>query len=201
MKKIYQSRARNAGRRADESENRLNTSFRRRLPRSNIKFGEKAEFYDSAYDCPLSVYIDMTVDDKLESLIISGDPTREQLEEAKLKIVSEFHEISGGNEATVNAEFVRSYYEQLNTLLLFEASMLLIGEKRYDEVVKFLNRHGVKCSVPRNEAERDALFKSVEMKYKNRSAKFKEATTRYNSLYKKGEKPTRKYYIQKTRMR
>ena len=179
-KEISQSHARIVGRKEDVLGDRLNT----------LSF----DIIDSAYNCPLSTYIDMIVDDKLEGLVISGSPSREQLEEAKMKIISEFTEISGGNEAIVNAEFVKTYYEQSNTLLLLDASMLLINQKRYDEAIKFLNRHGVKCAIPQNDAEHDALVKAIEMKYKNKAAKFKEATTKYKSLYKKGEKPTRKYY-------
>jgi len=154
----------------------------------------KAILYDSAYNTPLSVYIDVVCDNKLESLIIAGLPTVEELEEAKLKICSEYAEIAGGGENKAFTEVASSYYSRLCGVIGLEMAMKLLLAGRYDAAIDFLNRGGIRCVKPETRDEFDKLLFTVEMKYKNRLAKLKEAGSRYKSLSKTGEKPTRKYY-------
>ena len=123
MTGIFQSRARIAGLKVGVSGRRLNILLYRYKypgrknrpiqPKRKLNFPETSdrpappappppkrefEIIDSVYACPLSVYIDVTVDDRMDGLIISGRPTHDELEEAKMKLVSEFTELSGGGE-------------------------------------------------------------------------------------------------------
>jgi hypothetical protein len=152
--------------------------------------------YDSCYTCPLSVYIDITVDDQLDRLIISGSPSREELEETKLKLISEFSEIAGGGEMKAYANVVSDYHKQQNLINGLELSLSLILAGRFEKAIEYLNeRGGVKCSIPKGENEFNALVDKVSMKLKNRIAKFKETNNRYKALSSgKGGKPTRRYY-------
>jgi hypothetical protein len=150
--------------------------------------------YDSCYTCPLSVYIDVTVDDRLERLIIGGNPSREMLEETKMKLTAEFAELSGNEEAKIFNDVLDSYYKQRGLILGLETSLKLVTSGHFEAAITYLNSNGVKCSVPENEGEISALIARIQSKLKNRLAKFKEISSQYESLSKKGNKPTRRYY-------
>ena len=157
--------------------------------------GVSYKMYETIYDCPLSVYIDITVDNKLNSLVISGKPTTEKLEETKMKLVYDFTEASGGIDMKGYTSIVGQYHQQLNIITGFDFSIELIKVGRYEKALQFLNANGLNCSIPETADAVDILLKSVEMKYKNRLAKFKEISTKYGELTaKKTEKPTRQYY-------
>jgi len=191
MKGIFQLLARSAGKKADGSVDLSSTSLSDRYahpPRPKIRL------YNSVYTTPLSVYIDITADDKLENLIITGSPTRQQLEEAKMKIVSEFQEISSCGETKAYLDAAGSYYSKLNVITGFEVAIRLLRAGRYEKAIDYLNRNGVKCSAPNNDEEILALIAAIELKLKNRLAKFQEASSKFKALSKKGEKPTRAYY-------
>lgn len=176
----YPSPAKTAGSRAGESERPLNTSL--------------YEVYDSCYTCPLPVYIDATVDDKLERLIISGHPPREYLEAIKMKLVYEFSELSASGESQALADAASSYYKQLCMITGLETALKLVFSGRFEKAIPYLNGSGVKCSLPGNGDELTALIGKIDMKLKNRLAKLKEISSRYEALSAKGEKPTRRNY-------
>jgi hypothetical protein len=136
------------------------------------------------------------VDNKLERLVISGSPSAEELEEAVMRLTSEFSELSGGGDGKAFAGVANRYYALRNVIAGFEVSMRLLMGGRFEKAVEFLNASGgVKCSVPGSEVEFGDLVKRVQLKYKNRLAKFREAEGRYRALsLKKGEKPDRRYY-------
>jgi hypothetical protein len=144
--------------------------------------------------CPLSVYIDVTVDDKLERLVIGGSPSRAELEEARRRLIAEFSELSGNGDARVFGEVLEAYCRQRVLIVGLEASLRLIGFGRFDAATEYLNKNGVKCSVPGSDEDAGVLAERVRVKLKNRMAKFKEISGRYESLSGKGEKPTRRYY-------
>ncbi|MDR0680858.1 MAG: hypothetical protein LBG15_03245 [Dysgonamonadaceae bacterium] len=155
---------------------------------------EELKLYDSAYNCPLSVYIDVVCDDNLEKLIISGNPSREMLEAAKGKLTQEFSELSGDTETEIFFEEARNYFQKRNTVLGIELSSRLIAAGKYKEAVDYLSRNGIDSPVPDNDQQAGQLIKRLNIKIKNLSVKLLEAKKRYESLQGKGEKPTRRYY-------
>jgi hypothetical protein len=178
MKGCCQLHAKNVGSKEDGSER----------PSSTL-------LYDSIYECPLSVYIDVTVDDKLNRLVIAGNPSIEELEEAKLKLITDFNEVASGGEMRAYIEAARNYYRLRSLITGLELSLRLIVSGRFDAAVDYLNKNDVPCSVPESEDDLKALIRKVQMKMKNRMAKLKEAESRYRALSSKGgDKPTRRYY-------
>ena len=155
-----------------------------------------AVLIESAYNCQLSTYIDMIVDDKLDGIIISGNPLREQLEEAKMKIISEFHEISGGGETKVYVDTASSYYAKLSVIAGFDIAIRLMQAGMYAKAIEFLNKYGVKCSAPTTDEELKLLINMIDLKLKNRLAKLQEASSKFKALSskKKCDKPTRAYF-------
>jgi hypothetical protein len=150
--------------------------------------------YDSCYRCPLSVYIDVTVDDKLERLVIAGSPSRAELEEARLKLITEFSELSGNRETQVFNEILNSYYKQRVLIVGLEASLRLIACGRFDAATEYLNKNGVRCSVPGSDEDVNALVEKVQVKLKVYNSNLIKINGQCRPLMKKGEKPTRKYY-------
>jgi hypothetical protein len=150
--------------------------------------------YDTCDKCPLPVYIDVTCDDRLERLIISGNPTQEMLEETRSKLTQEFAGLTGNTEMKIFAEEARNYFRKRNTISGIELSIRLIASGQYTEAVNFLNKNGVECFVPENDEQAKQLIEKLNLKLKNHLAKFKQVKARFEALQKKSEKPTRKYY-------
>lgn len=173
---------------------------------SNVKNvglkGERSEYlsntllYDDINICPLSIYIDVTCDDsKLNKLIIQGNPTQGELEEARLKLVAEFSEVSNNGESQAYSDVVSRFYYLRSLIAGLELSLKLVIAGRFDKATEYLNQNGLKCSVPETEEEFQKLVKAIQLKLKNRAAKYKEARSQFNALSSgKGEKPTRRYY-------
>jgi hypothetical protein len=150
--------------------------------------------YDACDITPLSVYIDLVCDNRLERLIISGNPSQELLEETKMKLTAEFSELSGGGEMQMFIETTRQFFYQRNLIAGMQIAMQLIAAGNYDESIAYLNKSGITCTAPQNDEQTNALLKQLSLKLKNLSSKFKQIKKRYESLQKRGEKPTRKYY-------
>ena len=175
----YQSNAKNVGSKEIKSEHLSNTLL-----------------YDDVNTCPLSIYIDVTCDDnKLKKLIIKGNPTQAELEEARFKLVTDFSELSNNGESQAMSEVMSNFYYQRNLIVGYELALKLVVAGKFDKAVEYLNQNGLKCSVPQTEEEFQKLIRAIQMKLKNRIAKYKESRSQYNALSSgKGEKPTRRYY-------
>jgi len=150
--------------------------------------------YDSCFVCPLSVYIDVVCDDNLNALVIEGNPTNELLEDTKLKLMSEFSEMSNQAEMKMQIDRMRNLYLYEIQIRGFELALALISRKMYPEAIEFLNQNGLKCKAPETEEEFEKLTKAIQIKIMNRISKYKEAKAACDLYQKKGEKPTRKYF-------
>jgi hypothetical protein len=118
-----------------------------------------------------------------------------QLEEAKLKLMSEFSEASNNELARMFADTSINFFLKKNRVMGLELALRLILATRYEYSIDYLNRIGIACTVPGSDEDFKKLVKKIQMAIKNGLAKLKEAGTRYNSLSAgKAERPTRKYY-------
>ena len=150
--------------------------------------------YDACEKCPLAVYIDITCDERLERLIISGDPSRELLEETREKLVQEFSELTGGSEMKTFIEATRRFFYLRNRITGMQIAIRLIAAGRYDEAVSYLNQSGIECAAPGNGEQARDLTAKLELKLKNLLGELRRAKKHYESLRGKGAKPTRQYY-------
>lgn len=177
----------------ESSTSRVRSVIREAPPRP--EHPSSTLLYDSVHTCPLSAYIDAVCDDRLESLIIEGKPSREELEEARFKLVTGFSEMSNQGEASAFCEVMGNYYYQRGLLLGYELSLKLIISGRYDAALEYLKGSGLDLPIPETKEELEKLIKTIELKMKNRIVKYKEAKSAYKALSsRKGEKPTRRYY-------
>jgi hypothetical protein len=144
--------------------------------------------------CPLSVYIDLVCDGRLEALIISGKPSEMQLAAAAEKLTVEFSELSSDNEMESMTAAAKTFYLNRSYLLCFDICYRLVNTGKYEKAVEYLNTHGLPCKVPQNDTEKAALLKATGKKIKSRMVKYKEAEKQYKIFAGKSEKPTRKYF-------
>ena len=150
--------------------------------------------YDTCEKCPLAVYIDLTCDDKLERLIISGNPTRELLEETRAKLVQEFSELAGSGETRAYVEAARNFFYYRNRVMGMQLAVQLIAAGQYGDAIEYLNRSGVQCTAPGNGEQAAALIKELNRQLANLSSRLKEKKELFESLQKRGGKPNRQYY-------
>lgn len=173
------SSATNVGSKVVKSEKQSNTSI-----------------HNDVNTCPLSIYIDVTCDDsKLKNLIIRGKATSIELEEARFKLITDFSELSNQGESKAISEVMGNFYYQRNIIVGLELALKLVLVGRFENAIDYLNKNGLRCSIPETEEEFQKLIKAVQMRIKNRMVKYKEAQNQYKAMSSgKGEKPTRKYY-------
>lgn len=167
---------RNVGLKEEESEKQSNT------------------FYSSAYTCPLTVFIDLVCDDNIQALVISGTPTNEELEEARISIINKYYEISNNEESSSIYNETRNYYKLRNQITGFEVCLKLVCLERYENCISFLCDNGLKCKAPEDEKQKEKLIKKIDMLLKSKLIKLKESSNKINKKGTKTEKPTREYF-------
>lgn len=152
--------------------------------------------YDTCEKCPLRVYVDLICNDNLKALIISGEPSEDELEEAKLQLVAEFNELCGDGRQS-------AYINKYREIMLYKSQILgltvcarLLSKWEYDNVFEYLNQTGLTVKkVPDSEAEWIRLGRRIESRIKMLRVKIKEAIKQCNNLAgrsENGSKPTLK---------
>ncbi len=177
--------------RANNSSNAKHAGSKpgRKARRSNILL------YDSIYNCPLAVYIDVTCDDHLlHRLTLRGKPTLKQLHEARFKLMADFAELSNQGQTKAIQQACLHYYRQRSLLFGMELCHQVVQTGASEEAVQFLTQYGLSCTVPTSLEETNRLLENIQMKIKNRRVKLKEAKKAYDLLTQKSEKPNRQYY-------
>lgn len=154
----------------------------------------KYSIIDTCERCPLSVYIDIVCEEKLDGLIISGNPPKELLEAAALKICSEFLVLSGGSDRTMELTRRMHYYYSL--ILIYSISLNLISMGKHDkDVIDVLNKNGFSCSMPKDEQETAKLISRLKSAISEKKIRMNSEKKRLESLKTGGNtKPTREYY-------
>lgn len=169
-------------------------------------------FYQSIDELPLNRFVDCLVDDNLKALVITGDPTNEQLYEAWGNISADYAERIGNHEF----KLYKSLYRELELLRItlkqihfiaaraneetgVEAGILRICYTQYfhNQLNKLLN---TRCRLNYNDAksyhaELDKCInrsKAIKIKIDLKLLSF-EAIEKKNNA-RPGEKPTRQYF-------
>ena len=103
-------------------------------------------------------------------------------------------DLSNDAEIKASSEAYFDFMKKKNIVLGLLVAIELVANDEFTKAAPFLKECGISAKEPGNEQQKSDLLKSLELKLKNRQAKLQESQTRYESLQKKGEKPTRKYY-------
>lgn len=138
--------------------------------------------YNNCYECTLKVYIELVCNDNLDALIISGNPTREELEDARDRIFSEFSAISGASETrrTTLLRESRLYRSQIVGLIA-ALHLISLGDKD----VGILKEFGIRFKVPDNADELNELINKIFSKISERKIRYNKSISELNRLNEK----------------
>ncbi len=142
--------------------------------------------YDNCNICPLSVYVDLVCNNNLRSLIISGNPTDDEVEIAKISLILEFSELSGNTQTHSVNNLLKGIYMSRMQIKSIEMCINLISSGRYSVAKDYLKSIGIS---------------KVDVKYlqgviKSKVINLKKDISRYDSLVKESgsKKPTAQFY-------
>lgn len=155
--------------------------------------GSSYTLYDTCDKCPLSVYIDLVCNDNLRALVLTGNPPEDVIQEAKMGLLSEFHELSGDARSasvTNSLRLIYGYKAQILGLVL--SAQLLPGPDK-EQIAGHLRQNGIRIkSIPEDEAGLRSLVQRIESRIKNLQTRLKEEVKRYNAMQSRsaGQAPT-----------
>lgn len=139
-------------------------------------------YYSNCDTCPYWVYISLVCDDNLRALVLHGNPPEELLRDAKMNILTEFSELSGGTGTFKINNILREYYRCRSQYTGLSISLELLARGRYDKAFAYLASYGI--TRPKNDNEEQMLkaAKIVASKAKLKAVRMKELSKRYSSL-------------------
>lgn len=127
--------------------------------------------YDSAFNCPLRVYISVVCDKDYKSLIKHGDVDDAVLESTFLTIMDEYADLCGSNGRNQKVQNYNAYKSQI---LAMDICLRLLSLGSVEKVVENLNKIGLRCSLPKNEEELKALGIKIDQRIKDRVLRLKK---------------------------
>lgn len=145
--------------------------------------------YDTCDKCPLWAYISLVCDDDLSALVISGNPPREVLEDAKINIIHEFAEASGSAGMTLVASVRKEYYLSRTHILGLGISVQAIRSGDHEAAFEYLRKHGIMPSDDTNAIEK--LIGQVENKISLKKVSMERAIKRMESSIGNNKPPAR----------
>lgn len=106
------------------------------------------KYYSKCEDCPLNVFIECLVEGNLKSLIISGEPTSEELAIAWAEIYSEYCDLNADNEQmyilTLQKEIILLNHEitEVETVIYFLSPVMLPYSKdKKSELLSIIQKY------------------------------------------------------------
>ena len=148
--------------------------------------GSSYTLYDSCNKCPLRAYIEMVCNDNLRALVIGGNPLEEVLQEVRMALVAEFHELSeDALSSSLNNRARQVTLCKVQILGLTLATRLL-AEGSVKEALGYLNKNGIRVvSAPENEEGWKRLAGKIEAKIRALKVKIREAVKQYSAMLDK----------------
>lgn len=146
--------------------------------------------YDSAYNCPLKVYIAVVCDKDYRGMIKSGQVEQSILESTFLKIMDEYADLSGSKN-----QQLQTYYNYRNQVVALEICLNLLGLCEIDKVIESLNKIGLRCEKPTNDDELKALAEKITFRIKDRTLRMNKVSKEMEGT-KKRELTKKDFYEQ-----
>lgn len=137
---------------------------------------------DNCEKCTLAIYMDLVCENKVESLIISGKPSADALEAARMAIITEYAELSGSGGLSREMSRYKAYMEYRAQVYFLNLCLMAVQGGEYDVAVENLNKFGFRCKVPVNDAQQEALAKRIEAEIKHKMIRLKNARKDYEKL-------------------
>lgn len=134
-------------------------------------------------------YIELVCENDFDVLTISGNPTREDQNEAMMAIVSEFSTLSGGSESGAMAIYNKIVAARAKILAITTAVNILTSvwnEEAWSEACRILEECGVLTKTWKPETITKDI-KGAERELKNLSVRLKLDIEKYNNLASRNE--------------
>lgn len=141
--------------------------------------------YNNCYECPLRVYIELVCNNNLEALVISGNPTEYVLNDAREKILDEYHSMLGESYASMQNTLLREIYMYRSQIVGMSVCLDLIGLGNSESAIHALNKLGIKCNVSDDEAYLSELIKKVDGKISEKKIRLTKAQKGYELIMSK----------------
>lgn len=138
--------------------------------------------YNSCYECPLKVYIDIVCNNNLNSLIIAGNPSEEILSEAFNRIMSEYAELSGNSVSTKYNILLKEIYSYRAQILGLIICMRLLCYESSGEAIESLNKLGLRCSPPTDQKAMEDLLQKIDLRIKDRSIRMEKSKKEFSRI-------------------
>lgn len=161
-----------------------------RKQEEKAKSEQSYSIYDSAYNCPLRVYIAVVCDKDYQSLVKSGNVSHEALETAFCKIMDEYSDLSGSKN-----QQLQTYYNYRAQIVALEVCLNLLSLGEVDRVIEALNKIGLRCEKPTNDEELKTLAEKIDFRLKDRTLRMKKVSKEIEGAKKK-ELTKRDFYEQ-----
>lgn len=161
-----------------------------RKPEEKGKSEQSYSIYDSAYNCPLKVYISVVCDKDYQSMVKSGKVEQSVLENAFCKIMDEYSDLSGSKN-----QQLQTYYNYRAQIVALEVCLNLLSLGEIDRVVESLNKIGLRCEKPINDDGLKALAEKIDFRLKDRTLRMKKVAKEMEGARKK-ELTKRDFYEQ-----
>lgn len=161
-----------------------------RKPEEKGKSEQSYSIYDSAYNCPLKVYISVVCDKDYQSMVRSGKVEQSVLENAFCKIMDEYSDLSGSKN-----QQLQTYYNYRAQIVALEVCLNLLSLGEIDRVVESLNKIGLRCEKPINDDGLKALAEKIDFRLKDRTLRMKKVAKEMEGARKK-ELTKRDFYEQ-----
>lgn len=143
---------------------------------------------DTCDKCTLRVYIDIICHDNLRALVVSGNPSDEVLEEAKIKLVTEFRQLSGDSNSKYSNSIKRMLAYKLQVVGLSSAIRMLASKDV--RAFEYLRANGIPCNVKSyDNTTISRLITRIESKIRTLNIKIREEHGRLLNM-PKGTTPT-----------
>ena len=161
-----------------------------RKPEEKGKSEQSYSIYDSAYNCPLKVYISVVCDKDYQSMVKSGKVEQSVLENAFCKIMDEYSDLSGSKN-----QQLQTYYNYRAQIVALEVCLNLLSLGEIDRVVESLNKIGLRCEKPINDDGLKVLAEKIDFRLKDRTLRMKKVAKEMEGARKK-ELTKRDFYEQ-----
>lgn len=164
----------------DKMEN--NTSTHSPAGKKQGGRGKSLNILHTIDTCTLDIYIDAVCNNKLSRLIVSGNPTEEELIRAKIAISGEFAVLSENQEAISHLSTMSQMYKASLELTVLRLAFKLIKAGEIETAAEELKKIGVKTT-DLNRIRTQVEKKHLRLLELNRANSKKEDSKKITSKY------------------
>lgn len=141
--------------------------------------------YDTCSKCPYAAYVDVVCNDNVQALIVSGTPSDEVLQEAKMSLISEFAQLSGNSQSSALIASISKIYLYRNQITGLGIAHYGIINGLVEDVKPFLKSVGIVTTAKDSDTVMiDNLLRKIDTKTRKIKTNLKIELGRYENISK-----------------